>query len=73
MPEEMAFQVFVSMMQRYELRDLYKLGFENLTLRFYQVGLCAGWAMNFDRCWNGDRSQPRPHFFFIPPLCQTPV
>jgi hypothetical protein len=39
MPEEMAFQVFVSMMQTFELRELYKLGFENLTLRFYQVRL----------------------------------
>lgn len=37
MPEEMAFQVFASMMQKYGLRELYKAGFENLTLRFYQV------------------------------------
>lgn len=37
MPEEMAFQILVAMMQKYGLRELYKAGFENLTLRFYQV------------------------------------
>lgn len=37
MPEEEAFSVLVAVMFDYGLRDLYKLGFENLYLRLYQL------------------------------------
>eukprot|EP00049_Salpingoeca_infusionum_P013724 m.256205 g.256205 ORF g.256205 m.256205 type:complete len:1083 (+) comp15513_c2_seq10:107-3355(+) len=37
LPEEMAFLVFVRLMHGYGLRDLYKEGFENLSLRFDQL------------------------------------
>lgn len=37
MPEEQAFSILVSLMYEYGLRDLYKDGFDNLHLRFYQL------------------------------------
>lgn len=37
MPEEEAFAVLVAFMYHYKLRDLYKLGFEALYLRLYQL------------------------------------
>ena len=37
MPEEQAFCVLVKMMFDYGLRDLFKQGFEELHLRFYQL------------------------------------
>ncbi|XP_058459277.1 rab GTPase-activating protein 1-like [Malaya genurostris] len=37
MPEEEAFSVLVALMYNYGLRDMYKLGFESLYLRLYQL------------------------------------
>ena len=37
MPEEQAFCVLVKMMFDYSLRDLFKQGFEELHLKFYQL------------------------------------
>lgn len=37
MPEEQAFCVLVKLMYNYGLRELYKDGFEVLTLRLYQL------------------------------------
>lgn len=37
MPEEEAFCVLVAIMYDFKLRDLYKLGFEALYLRLYQL------------------------------------
>jgi hypothetical protein len=37
MPEEQAFCVLVKIMFDYGLRDLFKLGFDALHLRFYQL------------------------------------
>jgi Rab GTPase-activating protein 1 len=37
MPEEQAFGVLVSIMFNYQLRDLYKQGFEELHLKFFQL------------------------------------
>ena len=37
MPEEQAFCVLVKMMFDYSLRDLFKQGFEELHLNFYQL------------------------------------
>ena len=37
MPEEQAFCVLVKMMFDYGLRDLFKQGFEELHLKFYQL------------------------------------
>lgn len=37
MPEEEAFAVFVRIMFQYHIRELFKPGFELLTLRFFQV------------------------------------
>eukprot|EP00051_Salpingoeca_urceolata_P011539 m.143171 g.143171 ORF g.143171 m.143171 type:complete len:1204 (+) comp17160_c0_seq1:293-3904(+) len=37
MPEEEAFPLFVSIMQTYGVRDLFKHGFESLHLKFYQL------------------------------------
>lgn len=37
MPEEEAFAVLVAFMYNYKLRDLYKLGFEALEMRLYQL------------------------------------
>lgn len=37
MPEEQAFCILVKLMYDYNLRDLYKDGFENLYMRLYQL------------------------------------
>ena len=37
MPEEQAFCILVKIMFDYSLRDLFKLGFETLHLKFYQL------------------------------------
>ena len=37
MPEEKAFCALVKIMYDYQLRDLFKLGFDSLHLRFYQL------------------------------------
>lgn len=37
MPEEQAFCVLIKIMFDYGLRDLFKLGFDTLHLRFYQL------------------------------------
>lgn len=37
MPEEKAFCTLVKIMFDYQLRDLFKLGFDSLHLRFYQL------------------------------------
>lgn len=37
MPEEQAFCVLVKLMFDYELREMYRQGFENLHLRFHQL------------------------------------
>ena len=37
MPEEQAFCVLVSIMSEYGLRDLFRQGFEELHLKFYQL------------------------------------
>jgi len=47
MPEEQAFCVLVTIMYQYGLRDLFRQGFEELHLKFYQLErliqvLCPG-------------------------------
>jgi len=37
MPEEQAFNLLVKIMFHYRIRDIYKMNFENLHLRFYQL------------------------------------
>ena len=37
MPEDRAFCTLVKIMFDYQLRDLFKLGFDSLHLRFYQL------------------------------------
>ena len=47
MDEEPAFCVLVKIMYEYQLRDLFKMGFESLHLRFFQLQkLIEVWALS---------------------------
>ena len=71
MPEEQAFCVLVKIMFDNGLRELFKLGFEALHLRFYQlerlievsIDLCLVWVNWLIDCFEDYIPDLYPHFY----------